>query len=518
MEVGTDKQVRALAGQNTRMIDLRGHEVIPGIIDDHNHQFRAASLLLGGVNVNDVTSLPEMLERIHRAAEAAKPGEGVVTTGGWDVQALKEKRPPSRDELDEVSEGHPVMVRTTRGHAYLSTAAMRVLGITRDSKSFAGYPIEKDASGEPTGALQAPVGPSLPQGLQQATSKLLPHRNHEEQEQLVMRMQQQQNALGITSLRELWLSPEEMRVYQDLWRDKKLTIRVSMGITAFGSTPPRDLEQTLATWGVGTGFGDPWLRLDCVGELQVDGSVQNAFLRAPYEGGQPDNFGSLLAGATPENIRQLVSLVDRYDWRPSTHIWGDKALDVTLDAYEAAMQEQGPIRDKRWTVEHALLIHPDQMDRIQRLGILVSAQAQPYYESRRMLQMWGQERSDVAEPLRELLDHKIVVGSGSDWPSLPNNPFVNFYFYITRKTRDGGTLGAGERVSREEALRMATINNAYITFEEKIKGSIEAGKLADFVVLPADILSVPEDQILHMLPLATYAGGREVYSAVGSSF
>jgi predicted amidohydrolase YtcJ len=509
--VGTNQQVRVLAGPTTRLINLDGHTVIPGLIDDHNHQFRAASLLLRGIRLAGVTSIQQMLDRIHQAALAAKPEETVFTAGDWDLSQLKEKRPPTRSELDAASAGHPVLVRTTRGHAYLNTEALRLLGVTRATPSFAGAPVEKDDAGEPTGALQAPVGPSLPQGLQQATSRLLPSLSLQEQERLVIEMQQQQNALGLTSLRELWLSPEEMRVYQALWREKKLTIRVSMGITAFGSTPPEELQRTLSTWGVGTRFGDDWLRLDCVGELQVDGSVQNSYLRSPYA--NSSSPGSLLAGATPQNVQRLISLVDQYGWRPSIHVWGDKALDVSLDAYQAAAEQQGSIREQRWTVEHALLINPDQMERILKLGVLVSAQAQVYYESDKLLRYWGTERANAAEPIRDLLDHGILVGSGSDWPSLPNNPFVNFYFYVTRMTGSGVPLGVNEKVSREAALRMATINNAQLTFEEKEKGSIENGKLADFVILPEDLLTMPASRIPALLPLATYVGGREVYAA-----
>lgn len=509
--VGTNEQIRALAGDKTRLINLNGHTVIPGLIDDHNHQFRAASLLLRGVRLAEVTSIQQMLDRIHHAALAAKPGETVFTAGDWDLSQLKEKRAPTRSELDAASNGHPVLVRTTRGHAYLNTRALRLLGITRETTSFAGAPVEKDAAGEPTGALQAPVGPALPQGLQQATSRLLPPLTQPEQERLVIEMQEEQNALGLTSLRELWLSPEEMRVYQSLWREKKLTIRVSMGVTAFGSTPPEELERTLSTWGVGTRFGDDWLRLDCVGELQVDGSVQNSYLRSPYV--DSNSNGSLLAGATPQNVQRLIALVDQYGWRPSIHVWGDKALDVALDAYQAAAEQQGPIRAQRWTVEHALLIHPDQMDRIQKLGVLVSAQAQVYYEAVKLLRYWGTERANAAEPIRDLLDHGILVGSGSDWPSLPNNPFVNFYFYITRMTSSGKPLGLNEKVSREDALRMATINNAWLTFEEKEKGSIETGKLADFVILPEDLLTMPASRIPTLRPVATYVGGRQVYAA-----
>ena len=514
--VGSTEQVRALAGPHTVLVNLEGHTVIPGLIDAHNHQYRAASLLLRGVDVVGVKSLAELLRRIHQAALVVPPGQTVYTTAGWDQQDFPEKRPPTRQELDSVAEGHAVIVQTTRGNAYANTTALQGLKITRETKTFVGFPVVKDASGEPTGWLKAPVGPAVPQGLQQATSVLIPPPTQEEKEQLIVRMQEQQNALGLTSIRELWLTPEVMRAYQDLRRENKLTIRVSMGVTAFGSTHPDDLATTLKTWGVGTNFGDHWLKLDCVGELQTDGSYDNAYLREPFAN-QPNYSGALFGTTTPENLQRLISLVKKYDWRPATHIWGDKGLDVVLDAYEAADPSHETIHSMRWTVEHALLVHPDQLDRLERMGVLVSAQAQPYYLAKEMINAWGEKRANAAEPLRELLDHHLIVGTGSDWPSLPNNPFVNFYFDVTRNT-PAGPLGVAEKITREEALRMATISNAYLTFEENVKGSIEANKLADFLILSQDIMTVPAEQIPAILPLATYVGGKKAFSAKDGGF
>jgi predicted amidohydrolase YtcJ len=508
--VGTDKEIRVLAGPKTVIVDLQGHTVIPGLIDAHNHQYRAASLLLRGTDVVGVKTLAELLRRIHEAALVAPAGQTVYTTAGWDLQAFPEKRAPTRQELDSVGEGHPVIVQTTRGNAYINTAALQGLKITRDTKTFVGFPVVKDSSGEPTGWLKAPVGPALPQGLQQATSVLIPPPTQEEKEQLIVSMQKQQNALGLTSIRELWITPEVMRAYQALRRENRLTIRVSMGVTAFGSTHPEDLEAMLKTWGVGTNFGDHWLKLDCIGELQVDGSYDNAYVREPFANPPGNYYGALLGTTTPENVKKLIALVKEYDWRPATHIWGDKALDVTLDAYEAADPSHATIRKMRWTVEHALLVHPEQMERLATMGVLVSAQAQPYYLAKEMITSWGEQRASQAEPLRELLDHHLIVGTGSDWPSLPNNPFVNFYFDVTRNT-PSGPLGISEKITREEALRMATISNSYITFEEKIKGSIEPNKLADFLILSQDIMTVPDEQIPNIHPLATYVGGERVF-------
>jgi predicted amidohydrolase YtcJ len=152
------------------------------------------------------------------------------------------------------------------------------------------------------------------------------------------------------------------------------------------------------------------------------------------------------------------------------------------------------------------------MQRLAKLGVLVSAQVQPYQDKLEMLRHWGEGRAERAVPIRELLDHRIPVSSGTDWPARSNNPFVTMSYYVTRNTLDG-PLGLSQRISRAEALRLATINYAYLTFEEDVKGSIEPGKLADFVILSADLLTVPDEQIRSIAPVATYVGGRKVFQA-----
>jgi len=275
------------------------------------------------------------------------------------------------------------------------------------------------------------------------------------------------------------------------------------------------MEHILKPWGLRTGFGNARLRLDSIGEFGMD-VTGNAYLREPYAD-RPETRGAMRI--PPEQLRQAMLTINRYGWRPAIHIMGDATLDAVLDAYEAANAES-PLRDKRWIVEHIPLVHPDQMERMARLGVLVSAQIQPYNGAEAMVRNFGKERAEHAVPMRELLDHHLIVSTGSDWGGgeEEDNPFVNMYFYVTRKTRNGIVLGASQKISREEALRVATVNNAYMNFEESQKGSIESGKLADFLVLSQDLLTIPEEQIRSVRPLATYVGGRKVFSSNDSGF
>jgi len=504
LAVGRNAEMRALGGPRTRLVDLRGHTVIPGLMDNHIHPFRYISTILRGVDMTGVKSLAEMSNRIRQAAATAKPGQTIYATGRWSENDLAEKRPPTRQELDRLVPDRPVVVLQALANAYLNTAALKAARITRETKSLRGEPtsIPKDANGEPTGVIvgRGPIILVVP--------RVVPM---EDLRELTLKVQHDLNALGFTSIREPDLPLEIMRLYYTLWREGKLTLRVSMGQDV-GPGEADDIEEILGPVGVGAGFGDHWLRVDSLGEFSVDGGERDQItstVRTP-EG----QTVSLTANIGAEQFRHAVMAMNRYGWRPAPHVNGDKPLDLVLDGYEAADREKS-IRDQRWIIEHSSMIRTDQMDRFARLGVLVSAQFQPYRGSENLIRTWGRERAERAVPMREMLDHGLIVSAGSDWPGSTNNPFVPFYFYVTRKTENGTLIGAAQKISREEALRVSTINNAYMTYDEKIKGSIGPEKLADFVILSQDILTVPEEQIRSLQPLATYVGGQKVFSKEG---
>ena len=501
--VGSNAGVRALAGPKTRLTDLRGHAVIPGMMDNHNHQYITAQRLYRGVDLAGVASIPELLSRLQQAAARAKPGETVFTTANWSEMDLAEKRAPTRQELDRASLDHPIVLYRSRLNASFNSAALKAAGIGRDTQLAGGNPVPKDAAGEPTGAVDSAS----------VIDRIVPPPSEREQEELILKVQEQQNALGLTSIRELNLRPEAMRAYWRLWRQGKLTMRVSMGIDVDADEAGK-LDEILKNWGVGPGFGDHSLRLDGVAELALDNRTKPYLRHSPLD---LPSYNIPAQRITPKQLTQAMLTINLYGWRPAIHIYGDKYLDLALDSFEAA-NAQSSIRGKRWIVEHVPLANVDQMDRMARLGVLISAQAQPYSHYEENLRSWGKENTQRAVPMRQWLDHHLMVSSGSDWLGYPNNPFCNLYFYVSRKTEHGAVVGASEKISREEALRLATINNAYLTFEEKAKGSIEPGKLADFVILSQDFLTVPEEAILSIKPLATYVGGRKIFAANVDSF
>ena len=500
--VGTNADVRARAGRGTQMVDLHGHTVVPGLIDNHNHQYHVALLALRGVDMKDVPSLGEMLARLRRAAAAARPGETIFTTTGWNPEAFPEQRAPTRQDLDTIASDRPIVVYASRSRVHVNTAALKALGLSRETPVVDGVTVGKDATGEPDAVLSGSPGAFL-----NVMARIVPPPTLDEKKSIIAKIQAQQHAMGLTGIRDLQLHPDVMRAYYELWREHALTLRTSVGLELNAGEEGK-LEGMLAPWGVGPGFGDEWLRVDGIAEFNPGEQV-----REPYIDRDGKDVGELRL--PEEKFRQAILTMNRYGWRPAIHITGDKTLDIVLDAYEAADRERS-IRDRRWVVEHIPLVHPDQIQRMKRLGVVVSAQFQPYGSADAMLRRLGRARTERAVPMRELLDGGLVVSGGSDWPGAPNNPFVNIYYSVTRNTLRAGPVGVAQKISRLEALRVMTLNNAYLTFEERIKGSIETGKLADFVVLSDDLLTVPEDRILSITPVGTYVGGRSVFSASGS--
>jgi predicted amidohydrolase YtcJ len=484
--VGSNQKIRALAASATRLIDLRGSAVVPGLTDNHDHVHDSAQIMLHGVSLEGATTASDALGRIREALAKARPGQTVFTTV---LRLPPGQTAPTKADLDQISTAVPIVVlRGRRGGALFNTAALKQAGITRETASFAGVPMPKDDKGELTGAAPAyPAGMAL-------VEKLLPPMTDAEEEALLLKAIEQRHALGLTSVRDLSLFPRAMRTYFRLWQKGQLTLRVSLGLD-LPDAP--HVEDALRAWGVGSGFGDTWLRLDSVSE-------------DPYP---------LVTSA--EQFREVALAANKYGWRMSPHVDGDDSLNAALDAFEAA-DRMSSIKEKRWVLEHVPLATPEQMERMVKLGVVVSSQYAAYAANlASATAAVGRMRAERQPPMRQLLDHRLVVSAGSDFlggAGSLDNPFVPIYFYVTRKTRNGEVIGPEEKITRQEALRVSTINYAYTTFEEKVKGSIEPGKLADFVILSDDILTIPDERILSIHPLATYVGGRKVFAAQGSGF
>ena len=509
LAVGSNDAIRSLEGDDTQVIDLKGKSVIPGLIDGHYHFLDKAVSHHLGVGIALVNSIDEMVEKIRQKVEQTPPGELVYTTSGWLPQQFKENRPPTRYDFDPVSPQNPVVV--LGGHSlYLNSYALQEAGITRNTVSPEGGSIVKDPqTGELTGRL-------IENAQRLASDRWRIGAATREQKLEALRVAQAKlNAVGVTSVRDPGVSAADMRIYQELYDRDELTVRVSMNYSLDPSESADQLIASLQTWGVSTGFGDSMLRLDGIGEFGIDGGFEAALMSEPYlrtPGGEnPEEYFGLQRIPTGK-FERVLQAMSELGWRACIHIAGDAGLDIALDAYAKA-NEIRSIAPKRWVIEHAHYTRPDQFKRIKELELVISTQFHPYMAGQNMQYYWGNERASKTMRMRDWLDAGLIVGGGSDWTLLPANPFWMLYYWVSRDTRLGGVIGPDQAITREEALRVMTINNAYITFEEETKGTLEPGKLADLLVLSDDILTVPDKQIKNISPLLVLLGGKVVHES-----
>ena len=492
--VGSSAQVRRLARPSTRIIDLGGKTVIPGLSDNHLHGAGGGP----GVDLSHARTLDEVLNLISARVKQATPGEIVITNADWHEAQLKEQRLPYRADLDKIAPTTPVVV-VRGGHEYvLNSAALDKWGITKQTPRPEGGRISRDEHGELNGELLdrakglVTLPDSEPPGIEYFVSE---HRKL--------------NAAGLTSIRYPGASVEQYRVLQEMRNKGLLTIRVNQLLRP-PATNASQMKAMLADSGVKQDEGDEWLRIGGV-KLAVDGGFEGGWMTELYA--KPyDEDGTYFGVNTMKqaNYTEIVKELNREGWRVSTHAVGDAAIEEVLTAYEAANAEKS-IVGRRWTVEHGFLPREDQFKRMKNLDLVISAQDHLYLAGPSLVKMWGPKRAAWVTPVRAYLDHGLMVSAGTDAPVVPYPPLWVFYHFVTRDTISGGVLGRDQQITRQEALRLETVNNAYTTFEEKIKGSIEPGKLADLVVLQDDIMTVPAKRIQSMNVLMTVVGGKIVY-------
>ena len=498
--VGDNGSVSAHRGPATRIVDLHGRFVAPGFGDDHFHNEGGGS----GVDLSNVRSVDELLAAV--AARVAKTPRGEVVTSNpdWHEAQLKEQRLPTVAELDRVSPHHP-LVLLRGGHEYiLNSAALRKWGITRDTPSPAGGVVSKDAKGELTGELfdnamnlvELPPSPPL------STSDIL-------------LTQKVANSYGLTSVRIPGAYKGKLLdAYHLMQRSRdagQLSLRYTIYLPGFDLSSAEQVRGLLSEWDVKQDEGDDWVRIGGV-KLMIDGGFEGGHMSEPYE--EPWGKGGTYAGVTkvpPGPYNEVVKELNRLGWRPTTHAVGDAGIDQVLAAYEAADAEQ-PIAGKRWAIEHAFTVRPEQIARLKALDIALSVQDHLYVVAPVLKKYWGAERASQVTPVKTYLDAGLLVAGGTDSYVIPLNPMWELYHFHTRDTISAGRYGENQAVpSREELLKLITINYARLVGTDRDLGSIEPGKLADFVILSGDFLTVPSEQMRDLKPLATYVGGNEAY-------
>jgi predicted amidohydrolase YtcJ len=507
LAVGDDEDILSLAGSGTRRVDLGGKTVVPGFSDGHLHS-KTGRIRPGMVDVTAVRSLGELVDAIASEVAVSEPGDIIFTSSDWHEAQLEELRLPTRWDLDPVSPDNPVVV-IRGGHEYiLNSAALEKWNITTETVSPPGGQITFDSERDDiTGELvdRARDLVNLPDP---------PERTLDERLELIKAEHDKFNSLGLTSFRNTGASLQKFKDYQELWRRGELTMRVAALLRWDRKSSADAFRKEIMSWGVVPQMGNEWVRFDSI-KLGVDGGYEGGWMTEPYEesfGHRDDYFG--LNTVPREHFIEIVTMINELGMRPSTHSVGDAASDLVLDAYAIA-DRQKSIAGRRWTIEHAFVTRPDQIERIKELDVALSAQSHLYLAGASLVDYWGEERAADVAPVRSWLDAGIPVGGGTDnkLPYVPENPITTFYHWVSRDTVSAGVLGEEHAISRAEALRIATIGVAYLTFEEDIKGSLVPGKLADLVVLSQDIMTVPEDRIMDTKVLATMVGGRFVYGA-----
>ncbi len=510
--VGSNDDVRAYIGSTTRVIEGRGRTVIPGIIDTHVHALDVAAAE-ATQPFRNLRSIGELQNWIRNEAQR-RPREAWIWTPRVFPTRLRERRFPTRQELDLAAPGHAVVVDAAYAFS-LNSVALRAAGITRESADPPGGAIVKDAAGEPTGLLRN-VGGLL--------ARFRPGSDRVPLETLEQ-VHQQYLAAGITSVIERGASLEGYQTYQALKVANRLRLRATVTIRVPAADDSAGVERFVRSLPMRFGDGDEWLK---AGPLKIvaDGGILigTSFMREPYGLGarqlyavnDPAYRGFLTL--TPEQIAAAFAIGHRLDWQMVAHVTGDAGVDVVLDAIEAA--QRGSPGDRRHTLIHAYFVSAETAARAARLGVLVDTQPAWHYKDADALSdalgaervahfigldTWRRAGVEVA------INTDHMFGLDKNEAMNPFNPFLTIYAATTRRTESGRVVNAAEVVSRQEALRMMTRTAARFSFDEATRGSIEVGKLGDFVVLDDHVLTCPAARLRTVSADMTVIGGRVVY-------
>jgi predicted amidohydrolase YtcJ len=493
LAVGSDDDVLNLATAATRRVDLGGRTVLPGFIDAHSHPAAAGYSHLKKVDC-DLRSLDAIVKALSERAARTKPGDWVLGFKYDDTKTV-EGRPLRREDLDAVSPAHPVLVEHRGGHtAYVNSKAYEVAGVTEETPDPPGGRFDRDARGRPSGRAA--------ESATRAFESLIPSGlTREERREGVRMIGEMMSRTGVTSVHDAFGSPDDLTAYQDAREAGLLRLRVYCAIGA------PHLPRMLAA-GVRTGLGDEWVR---VGFLKgvCDGSIseRTARLREPYVG-RPQDRGIVVNGV--EELHETFGPAHEADWQIGIHANGDEAIDLVLGLYER-LQRERPRRDPRFRLEHCTVVTESLVARIKALGAIPTPFSTYVYYHGEKMREYGKERLERMFALRSFLDAGVRATQASDYPPGPFEPMMALQSEVTRTDMKGTPWGLKQRISLEEAIRVGTLHGAYASYEEALKGSIEAGKLADLVVLGRDPFQEDPRHLVEIPVERTMVGGKWVF-------
>ena len=496
LAVGSNSDVLHLASAATKKIDLGGKTVTPGFIDAHSHPAEAGLMHLRMVDC-DLRSIPAIQAALRERAAKTPAGDWVLGFK-YDDTKTEEGRPLTVADLDAAVPDHPVHVEHRGGHtSYSNSLAFRKAGIDEKTPDPPGGRIDRDPA---TGKLTGRVAESANDFFDRTIPRHFTRDDHRDGVKLVSKMLAR---TGITSATEAQGTPTDLLAYQDAHESGDLLYRAYCFINF------HFLDAMIAA-GNRTGLGDEWVRVGAV-KLVCDGSIseRTARLSAPYEG-RPDDYGILVM--TEEELYTHGRKAHLAGWQVGTHANGDVAIDTTLGVYER-LQKENPRRDPRFRLEHCTVVNDGLIARIKALGAIPTPFSTYVYYHGEKMRFYGAERLNHMFALRSFLDAGIRPTQASDYPPGEFIPMMALQSEVTRTDRKGHVWGPQQRITVEEAIRVGTLYGAYASYEENLKGSIEAGKLADLVVLGRDPLKENPSTLLTIPVERTMAGGRWTFES-----
>ena len=495
LAVGSNDDIANLATRGVRRIDAAGATVVPGFIDCHAHPRGVNELYEVNANLRTVAAIQDALRK---KAAATPPGHWVQ---GFMFDDTKlSDGPLTRAHLDAVSTQHPIGVHHRGGHtSFYNSEAFRLAGITKDTPDPDHGRYFRDSGGEHNGRVAELARNAF--GRVGQTQRYTPDQERERARLGMQHMSKLFAMAGLTSVHDAGASSDSIRAYEDARAAGELRHRVYMMV--------RGPYESLRNAGVYTGFGDEWIRVGGV-KRSADGSASERTMRmsTPYVG--TTDHGILTM--TQKDIDEIVEDAHRNNWQVGIHANGDVTIDMVLGAYERVLAKY-PHPDRRHRIEHCTLVNPDLLRRIKATGTIPAPfWTYVYYHGEKWAE-YGEEKTRSMFAHRSFLDHGIPVVGASDYTPGPFEPLMAIQSMVTRTDYRGRVWGANQRVTVAEALRIATANGSRASYEENLKGTITAGKLADFVMLEKDPHEVPTETIKDIKVLKTVAGGRTTYEA-----
>ena len=517
--VGSNADIMTLSGKTTQIINLKGKTVIPGLNDSHLHPTMAAVSELEE-EIPDIHSFNDLFKWIKLEVSRKKPGEWIVHPKFF-VTRIKERKYPTIQELDKAAPNNPVFLDGSYS-GMVNSCALKNSGIS-EAVSVPGI-LKDPVTNKFTGFIRR-------EAFKHLNFKYKVISDQEKMLNALDAMLKRYNQIGITSVTDGWVKPSDRENYLKLKQNNRLSVRVNMCYLPDFSDQVDKAEDIINTLEGPTGLGNEYVRVGPI-KIILDGGILTGTARIKKPWGEKcikvygfdgkNSYGHL--NYTYEQVEAIAVAAVKHGWKFTAHCTGDGAMDILLNAFEAADKTKS-IRNLRWSVIHGNFFDSATIERCRKLGVVIECQPAWFYKDAPVIEyILGKTYANRFLPIKSMLKAGLKIAGGSDHmvkydPNTsinPYNPFISIYSLVTRKTESGKIINGKEAISREDALKIYTINGAFSTNEEKLKGSIEPGKLADIVVLSEDILSCPVEKIKDIRPELTIFDGKVVYSRPSS--